>query len=87
MGDALDITVRRERGVVIAAVTGDVDITTVTRLRERLFGLADGARTLMVDLNRVTFIDSAGLGGAGGRGPVSGVERPRIRGGCTLICG
>ena len=33
MGDALDITVRRERGVVIAAVTGDVDIFTVARLR------------------------------------------------------
>ena len=62
MGDELAITVRRERGVVIAAVTGDIDISTVTRLRERLFGLADGGQTLIVDLNRVTFIDSAGLG-------------------------
>jgi anti-sigma B factor antagonist len=62
MGDALDITVRRERGVVIATVTGDVDIFTVARLRECLSGLADGGRTLIVDLNRVTFIDSAGLG-------------------------
>ena len=62
MGDALDITVRRERGVVIAAVTGDVDIFTVARLRECLFELADSGRTLIVDLNRVTFIDSAGLG-------------------------
>ena len=63
MGDALTITVRRERGVVIAAVTGDIDISTVTRLRERLFELADSGGTLIVDLNRVTFIDSAGLGG------------------------
>jgi anti-sigma B factor antagonist len=62
MGDALTITVRRERGVVIAAVTGDIDISTVTRLRERLFELADSGGTLIVDLNRVTFIDSAGLG-------------------------
>ena len=62
MGDALTITVRRERGVVIAAVTGDIDISTVTRLRERLFELADNGETLIVDLNRVTFIDSAGLG-------------------------
>lgn len=61
MGDALVVTVRRERGVVIAAVTGDIDISTVTRLRERLFELA-GGRTLLVDLNGVTFIDSAGLG-------------------------
>ena len=62
MGDALDITVRRERGVVIAAVTGEIDISTVTRLRERLFELADSGGTLIADLNRVTFIDSAGLG-------------------------
>jgi anti-sigma B factor antagonist len=62
MGDALDITICRERGVVIAAVTGGVDIFTVALLRECLFELADSGRTLIVDLNRVTFIDSAGLG-------------------------
>ena len=52
----------RERGVVIAAVTGDIDISTVARLRECLFELADSGRTLIVDLNRVTFTDSSGLG-------------------------
>jgi anti-sigma B factor antagonist len=62
MGDAPTIAVRRERGVVIAAVTGDIDISTVPQLRERLFELADNGATLIVDLNRVTFIDSAGLG-------------------------
>jgi anti-sigma B factor antagonist len=62
MGDALTITVRSERGVVIAAVTGEIDISTVTQLRERLFELADNGGTLIIDLNRVTFIDSAGLG-------------------------
>jgi anti-anti-sigma factor len=69
MDGELAITVRRERGVVIAAVTGDIDISAVTRLRERLSGLADGGQTLIVDLNRVTFIDSAGLGAAARRGP------------------
>jgi anti-sigma B factor antagonist len=62
MGDALTITVRSEHGAVIAAVTGEIDISTVARLRERLFELADNGGTLIVDLNRVTFIDSAGLG-------------------------
>ena len=52
MGDALDITVSRERDVVIAAVTGDVDISTVAQLRECLFELADSGGTLIVDLNR-----------------------------------
>jgi anti-sigma B factor antagonist len=62
MGDALTITVRSERGVVIAAVTGEIDIATVPQLQERLFELAVNGETLIVDLNRVTFIDSAGLG-------------------------
>ena len=62
MGDALTITVRSERGVVIAAVTGEIDMSTVAPLRERLFELADSGGTLIIDLNRVTFIDSAGLG-------------------------
>ena len=62
MGDELPVTVRRERGVVIAEVTGDIDMSTVAGLRERLFRLADGGQPLIVDLNRITFIDSAGLG-------------------------
>ena len=62
MGSELSVTVRRERGVVIAAVTGDIDVSTVAGLRERLFGLADGGQPLIIDLNRVTFIDSTGLG-------------------------
>ncbi len=62
MGDELSVTVRRERGVVIAEVTGDIDMSTVPGLRERLFELADSGQPLIVDLNRITFIDSAGLG-------------------------
>lgn len=59
---ALDIAVRSERGCVIAAVTGEIDISTVGRLRECLFELAESAQPLIVDLDRVSFIDSAGLG-------------------------
>lgn len=62
MSVALDLTVRRERGYVIVAVAGEIDISTVTRLRERLFELAATGCPLIVDLNDVTFIDSAGLG-------------------------
>jgi len=62
MGDELSVTIRRERGVVIAEVAGDLDMSTVPRLREHLFTLADSGQPLIVDLNRITFIDSAGLG-------------------------
>jgi anti-sigma B factor antagonist len=62
MVDVLDITVRDERGSVIVAVAGEIDISTVAELRERLYELAGNGGTLIVDLNRVTFIDSTGLG-------------------------
>lgn len=62
MGDELSVTVRSERGVAIAAVTGDIDMSTVPGLRERLIELAESGQPLIIDLNRVTFIDSAGLG-------------------------
>ena len=61
-GAELSVAVRRERDVVIAEITGDIDISTVGGLRERLLGLADSGQPLIVDLNRVSFIDSAGLG-------------------------
>jgi anti-anti-sigma factor len=62
MSDGLSVTVRRERGVQIAEVTGDIELTTVAPLRERLLGLADSGEPLILDLNRVGFVDSAGLG-------------------------
>jgi anti-sigma B factor antagonist len=62
MGAELSVTVRHEREVAIVAVTGDIDLTTVAGLRERLFALADEGQPLIIDLNRVTFIDSTGLG-------------------------
>jgi len=59
MGEALTIRVRREQGYAVVAVAGEVDIATVTRLRERLFELAASGRALVVDLDQVSFIDSA----------------------------
>lgn len=75
MGGALDIAVRSEGGVVIAAVTGDIDISTVSGLRQTLFELA-GTGTLIVDLNRVALIDSSGLGAL-----VGAYRRATARGG------
>jgi anti-anti-sigma factor len=58
----LSVTVRDEEEAVIVEVTGAVDLTTVAPLRESLFEQAERGRPLIVDLNRVTFMDSAGLG-------------------------
>jgi anti-sigma B factor antagonist len=61
MGDTLTIEVRSERGHAIAAVAGEIDIFTAARLRERLFELAASSRHVVIDLDQVSFIDSAGL--------------------------
>ncbi len=56
------IRVRREPGCALVTVAGEVDFATVARLRERLFALAGTGRHLVVDLDRVSFIDAAGIG-------------------------
>jgi anti-sigma B factor antagonist len=59
----LAMRVRREPGgTAIITVTGEVDIATVAGLRDRLFTLADTSRSVIVDLDQVSFIDASGLG-------------------------
>src|SRR3954468_16302939 len=47
----------------VLEVGGEGDVYTAPRLRERLVELVDaGARNVVVDLGRVDFLDSTGLG-------------------------
>jgi anti-anti-sigma factor len=83
MGEALTIRVRHEPGYVIAVVEGEIDIATVAQLRERLFELAAGGRPLVVDLEHVSFIDSAGLAAL-----VGTAKRAAAHGGSLrVVCG
>jgi len=86
--EALTVRVRHEPGYVLVIVVGELDFASVARLRERLFPLAATGRLLVADLDRVTFIDAAGLGalaGAARRAAEAGTSlrvvcaRPRIR--------
>ena len=61
MDDPLTIEVRHEQDYAIVTVAGEIDLSTVTRLRERLFEIATSGNALVVNLDRVTFIDSVGL--------------------------
>ena len=61
MGEALTIEVRHEQGCAIVTAAGEIDISTVTPLRERLFEMAASGAPLVVDLEQVSFIDSVGL--------------------------
>jgi anti-sigma B factor antagonist len=57
----LDVTERD--GFAVLAVSGEVDVATVPRLREQLHGLvAQGSNQIIVDLDGVDFLDSTGLG-------------------------
>jgi len=60
--DAVTVRVRHEPEYVLVTVAGEVDFATAGRLRERLFTLAATGRPLVADLDRVSFIDAAGLG-------------------------
>ena len=68
MDEALTIEVRHERGCAIVTAAGEIDISTVTPLRERLFEVAASGAPLVVDLERVSFIDSVRARYAGRRG-------------------
>jgi len=61
----MDLGLREDRAgsYVVVEVRGEVDMQTAPELRERLAGLVDGGqREVIVDLERLSFIDSTGLG-------------------------
>jgi anti-sigma B factor antagonist len=71
------IRVRYEPGYVLVTLAGEIDFSVVAGLRERLFTLAATGHPVVVDLDRVTFIDAAGLGvlaGAARRAAVHGAS-------------
>lgn len=67
----------------VLRVTGEIDVYTAPRLRERLVELADsGTRHVVVDLELVEFLDSTGLGVL-----VGGLKRARAsEGSFVLVC-
>ena len=56
------IRIRHEPKYVLITLAGEVDFAVVATLSERLFALAASGRPIVADLDRVSFIDAAGLG-------------------------
>jgi anti-sigma B factor antagonist len=67
----------------VIEVSGEIDVYTAPRLREALIGLVDaGNFRLIVDMERVEFLDSTGLGVL-----VGGLKRVRAHdGSIDLVC-
>ena len=70
-------------GFTVIAVSGEIDVYTAPKLREKLISLADaGSYQLIVDMEGVEFLDSTGLGVL-----VGGLKRVRAQeGGIDLVC-
>jgi anti-sigma B factor antagonist len=59
----LSLSTRMVAGHLVLEVGGEVDLYTAPELRERLTALVEGGnRRIVVDLGRVEFLDSTGLG-------------------------
>ena len=73
-------TSQRERWSVIA-LRGEIDVYTAPRLRQAIIDLVDGGATrIVVDMAKVDFLDSTGLGVL-----VGGLKRVRLQDGSLAI--
>ena len=61
MTTALSIHTSRDAGQARVAAEGEIDLSTVGELREAVLTCAEGAERLLLDLERVEFIDTTGL--------------------------
>ncbi len=82
-GTVLDVAVESVGGRSLIALAGEVDVYSAHKLRETIKDLVEeGHYDLVVDLEKVAFLDSTGLGVL-----VGGLKRVRNHGGeLGIIC-
>jgi anti-sigma B factor antagonist len=62
MTTELTITTAREGAQAQLGAGGEIDLSTVGELREAVLRAAEGSERVLLDLNRLDFIDTTGLG-------------------------
>lgn len=59
--DDFSVEVHRRPGVAVVAPAGEIDVATVSRVREALHAVEDGGTAIVLDLRAVSFMDTSGL--------------------------
>jgi anti-sigma B factor antagonist len=60
--EILDVTTEDRNGLVHMALVGELDLSSVAKVQEELRRIeADAPATLVVDLSKLSFLDSTGL--------------------------
>lgn len=79
----LSLSTRAEGGRTVVEVSGEIDVYTAPRLREELADLVDsGQYDIIIDMTKVDFLDSTGLGVL-----VGGLKRVNMHdGSLSLVC-
>jgi len=79
----LSLSSRLDGGRTVVEAVGEIDVYTAPKLREQLTELVDaGRRDIIVDMKKVEFLDSTGLGVL-----VGGLKRVSQHGGSLrLVC-
>jgi anti-sigma B factor antagonist len=77
----LELETNKHDDQTVLTVRGEIDVYTAPRLRQAIVDLVDaGAVNLVIDMEKVDFLDSTGLGVL-----VEGLKRVRTRGGDLSI--
>ncbi len=59
----LDVETATQNGASVITLRGEIDVYTAPRLRQTLIDLVDsGVTNIVVDMEKVDFLDSTGLG-------------------------
>lgn len=81
-GDTMDIDVTGSAGITVVAPQGDLDMAAAEQMKRTLTKLLDeGKKKLLVDLGKVGYVDSSGMGAL-----VASLKQARTAGGDLRLC-
>ena len=61
MSQTPNLHIRRDGGAVVASLSGEIDIVNAAEISDGLSSGVDGAQSVVVDLDGVSFMDSQGV--------------------------